>query len=199
MFVGPGFALMTGLLTLGGLGLSLSVDAFAAALGKGAQGGNPRFRDALRVGAVFGFFEAVTPAIGWAVGLVLSSWIAAIDHWIAFVLLGAVGCNMLWMAYRNQEEVEDAEPARRQGIARLALTALATSIDATAVGVSLAFLDVNILTACLVIGGVTTVVATAGVMVGRRLGVWLGRWAEVLGGVTLIAIGSIILYEHLSA
>jgi len=189
---------MTGILTLAGLGLSLSVDAFAAALGKGAKG-NPRFRDALRIGAVFGFFEAITPAIGWAVGLVLSSWIAAIDHWIAFVLLGAVGCNMLWMAYRNAPEDEGVEAAKQQGLGRIALTALATSIDATAVGVSLAFLNVNILTACVVIGGVTTVVATTGVMVGKRLGVWLGRWAEVLGGLTLIAIGTIILIEHLAA
>lgn len=188
---------MTGILTLGGLGLSLSVDAFAAAVGKGADGKSHRFRDALRVGAVFGVFEAVTPAIGWAVGLALASWIAQIDHWVAFVLLGGVGLNMLWQAYKAPAEAEDT-PAKN-GVGRLVLTALATSIDATAVGVSLAFMHVNILLACLIIGGVTTVVATIGVLVGKHAGPYLGRYAEVLGGLALITIGSVILYEHLSA
>lgn len=189
---------MTGIITLGGLGLSLSVDAFAAAIGKGANGNSPRFRDALRVGAVFGFFEAITPAIGWAVGLALASWIAQIDHWVAFVLLGGVGVNMLWQAYRAPGEGAAEAPAKA-GIARLVLTALATSIDATAVGVSLAFMHVNIIVACLIIGGVTTVVATAGVLIGGHAGPYLGRYAEVLGGVALIAIGGAILYQHLSA
>jgi len=190
---------MVGIITLGGLGLSLSVDAFAAAVGKGSQGDSPRFRDALRVGAIFGFFEAITPAIGWAVGLALSTWIAAVDHWVAFFLLGAVGGHMLWQASRAAPEPGDAAPAKRQGIGRLVVTALATSIDATAVGVTLAFLHVNILVACLVIGGITTVVATAGVTVGRHAGAYLGRYAEVLGGLTLILIGSVILLEHLTA
>ncbi|GAA0296037.1 manganese efflux pump MntP family protein [Sphingomonas oligophenolica] len=189
---------MVGIITLGGLGLSLSVDAFAAAVGKGSEGGSPRFRDALRIGAIFGFFEAITPAIGWAVGLALSTWIAAVDHWVAFVLLGAVGGHMLWQAYRAGPAPEDA-PAKKQGIGRLVVTALATSIDATAVGVTLAFLHVNILVACLVIGGITTVVATAGVTVGKHAGAYLGRYAEVLGGLTLITIGSVILFEHLTA
>lgn len=190
---------MVGIITLGGMGLSLSVDAFAAAVGKGSQGGSPRFRDALRVGAIFGFFEAITPAIGWAVGFALSAWIAAVDHWVAFVLLGIVGGHMLWQAWRAKPELDDAPPATRPGLGRLAVTALATSIDATAVGVTLAFLHVNILVACLVIGGITTVVATIGVTVGRHAGSYLGRYAEVLGGLTLITIGSIILFEHLSA
>lgn len=190
---------MVGIITLGGLGLSLSVDAFAAAVGKGSQGDSPRFRDALRVGAIFGFFEAITPAIGWAVGLALSTWIAAVDHWVAFFLLGAVGGHMLWQASRAAPEPEDAAPAKRQGIGRLVVTALATSIDATAVGVTLAFLHVNILVACLVIGAITTVVATAGVTLGKHAGAYLGRYAEVLGGLTLITIGSVILFEHLTA
>ncbi|MDB5706940.1 MAG: hypothetical protein JWN66_4056 [Sphingomonas bacterium] len=190
---------MVGIITLGGMGLSLSVDAFAAAVGKGSEGGSPRFRDALRVGAVFGFFEAITPAIGWAVGLALSSWIAAVDHWIAFILLGAVGGHMLWQAWRAAPKEEDSAPSARPGIARLMATALATSIDATAVGVTLAFLHVNILVACLVIGGITTIVATIGVRVGKHAGAYLGRYAEVLGGLTLIIIGSLILFEHLTA
>lgn len=89
---------MTGVLTLGALGASLSVDAFAAAIGKGATNQRNRWIDALRVGAVFGFFEAITPAIGWAIGLALSNWIAAVDHWIAFFLLLGVGGHMIHAA-----------------------------------------------------------------------------------------------------
>jgi putative Mn2+ efflux pump MntP len=194
---------MTGILTLGGLGLSLSVDAFAAAIGKGAESGagerSTRWRDALRIGVIFGFFEAITPAIGWAVGLVLSAWIAEVDHWVAFALLGGVGLHMLWQASRPAEETEADQPNKPHGLLSLAATAIATSIDATAVGVSLAFLDINIVTACLVIGGVTTVVATIGVLIGKHVGAFLGRYAEVLGGLTLIGIGSLILYTHLTA
>lgn len=189
---------MTGLLTLGALGASLSVDAFAAAVGKGASGARPRWRDALRVGAVFGFFEAITPAIGWIVGLALSAWIASVDHWVAFVLLVGVGFNMIRLAFKN-DDTGAGETVDHRGIAALVLTALATSIDATAVGVSLAMMDVNILLACLVIGGVTTVVATAGVMVGRHAGAYLGRYAEIAGGVALAVIGSSILFQHLTA
>ena len=191
---------MTGILTLGGLGLSLSVDAFAAAIGKGADGNSPRWRDALRVGIIFGFFEAITPAIGWAVGLVLSAWIAEVDHWVAFTLLGAVGLHMLWQASKAAEEADGEDrPNRPHGLLSLAATAIATSIDAAAVGVSLAFLNINIVTACLVIGGITTVVATIGVLIGKHVGAYLGRYAEVAGGITLIVIGSFILYTHLTA
>ena len=191
---------MSGILTLGGLGLSLSVDAFAAAVGKGADGNSTRWRDALRIGVIFGFFEAITPAIGWAVGLVLSAWIAEVDHWVAFILLGGVGLHMLWQASKPADHSDDAAPSgSRHGLLGLAATAIATSIDATAVGVSLAFLDINIVTACLVIGGITTVVATLGVLIGKHVGSFLGRYAEVVGGLTLIAIGSVILYTHLTA
>ena len=143
--------MMTGILTLGGLGLSLSVDAFAAAIGKGAESGagerSTRWRDALRIGVIFGFFEAITPAIGWAIGLVLSAWIAEVDHWVAFALLGGVGLHMLRQASRPAKETEADQPNKPHGLLSLAATAIATSIDATAVGVSLAFLDINIVTA----------------------------------------------------
>lgn len=191
---------MSGILTLGGLGLSLSVDAFAAAISKGADGNSTRWRDALRIGVIFGFFEAITPAVGWAIGLVLSAWIAEVDHWVAFFLLGGVGLHMLWQASKPAALANDADLSdTRHGLLGLAATALATSIDATAVGVSLAFLDINIVTACLVIGGITTVVATVGVLIGKHVGRFLGRYAEVVGGLTLIAIGSVILYTHLTA
>ncbi|WP_456304161.1 manganese efflux pump MntP [Acetobacter lambici] len=95
---------MTGFFTLGILGLSLSVDAFAAAVGKGATEQHARLNDAVRIGAVFGFFEAITPVIGWVLGLALSTWIAAVDHWIAFGLLLAIGGNMIRLALKNDDQ-----------------------------------------------------------------------------------------------
>lgn len=195
--------LMTGIFTLGVLGLSLSVDAFAAAVGKGAAVQSARLNDAVRIGAVFGFFEAITPVIGWVLGLALSTWIAAVDHWIAFGLLLAIGGNMIRLAFKgddnNAPEQTEAQARQARGVLGLVTTALATSIDATAVGVSLGVMQVNILAACLIIGGTTTVVATLGVIVGRHASVWIGRYAEILGGVALIGIGCSILYTHLTA
>jgi len=189
---------LTGIFTLGALGLSLSVDAFAAAVGKGAVMRRPRLSEALRIGMIFGLTEAISPAIGWAVGRALTGWIMAIGNWVAFALLLAVGGHMLWMALKGfrhgndaadeQEEAEEA-PKSRFGGARLLLTAVATSIDAMAVGVSLAVLDVGIGLACLVIGAVTTVIATCGVVIGRHAGERLGPLPELLGGGALIAIG----------
>jgi len=121
---------MTGLLTLGALGASLSVDAFAAAVGKGATNQRNRWRDALRVGAVFGFFEAITPAIGWAIGLALSTWIAAVDHWIAFFLLFGVGGHMIHAATKSDV---DAGQRAQTGVWRLVVTALATRAAITGV------------------------------------------------------------------
>ncbi|MBB2190186.1 manganese efflux pump [Gluconacetobacter azotocaptans] len=189
---------MTGVITLGALGAGLSVDAFAAAVGKGAATRRSAWIHALRVGAVFGVFEAITPAIGWSIGLALSNRIAAVDHWIAFFLLLGVGVHMIHAAMTN-EASQDASPDKTHTPLRLAATALATSIDATAVGVSLAVMQVNIVTACLVIGGVTTVVATLGVMLGRHASAYIGRYAEILGGVALIVVGASILYQHLTA
>jgi putative Mn2+ efflux pump MntP len=149
---------------------------------------------------VFGFFEAVTPAIGWLLGFLLNDWIASYDHWVAFGLLLAVGGYMLGEAIRGDAaegspEEADAKPS----YLRLAATAIATSIDAAAVGISLALMDVNIWVACLVIGGTTTLMATIGVMLGKHIGPYLGRYAGILGGLVLIAIGGSILAQHLSA
>jgi len=183
--------------TLTILGLSLSVDAFAAAMGKGAAADRPRFKDALKVGAYFGFFEAITPAFGWAMGLAVSSWFAAVDHWIAFGLLAAVGGNMIRQGLSTAAE-EEAPKKGQFGPMQLILTALATSIDATAVGVGLAVVDVNIVLACVIIGTVSGLVATTGVMIGKKAGPLLGRRAEILGGVALIGIGIKILIEHMA-
>lgn len=187
---------MPGILTLGALGASLSVDAFAAALGKGAQAPRTRWRDALRVGAVFGFFEALTPAAGWLLGYLVNDWIADWDHWVSFVLLAVIGGHMIVQSLRGVDAAEAAPAASETNYFRLMLTALATSIDAAAVGVTLALMDVNIAVACIVIGGVTCLVATGGVMLGKRVGPYLGNYAGIVGGVVLAGIGTAILLQH---
>lgn len=189
---------MAGILTLGALGASLSVDAFAASVGRGATQHKSRLVDAMRVGLVFGFFEALTPAIGYFLGYLLNGWIADYDHWVAFALLFAVGAYMIREAVLPHAPETETD-GRAVSIWRLAATAIATSIDAAAVGISLALMDVNLWVACLVIGGITTLVATGGMMLGRHVGPYLGRYAGILGGLVLVTIGGSILFQHLNA
>lgn len=180
------------------LAFAMSTDAFAAAVGKGSALLKPRWSEALRTGAIFGVIEALTPLAGWALGYAASDYVKAWDHWIAFVLLLVLGGRMLLGALKAADGEEKAKPARH-GFWLLVATGFATSIDAMAVGVGLAFLDVSITTVALAIGFATFAMVTLGVMVGRLLGSIAGRWAEAVGGVLLIGIGSVILYEHLSA
>ena len=180
------------------IGFAMSTDAFAAAVGKGAAMRRPRFRDALRAGLIFGIIEGVTPVIGWLLGRVALRYVEAFDHWIAFVLLLGLGLHMIINGVRPGDEAEDEDPDRHHGFWRLALTGFATSIDAMAVGVGLAFLDVHIGVMATVIGLCTLVMVTAGILLGRVLGQMAGKRAEIIGGVILIAIGGTILYEHLS-
>lgn len=180
------------------LGLAMSTDAFAAALGRGAGMVKPRFKDALRIGLVFGVLEGITPVIGWLLGSAASHFIEAWDHWIAFGLLVALGMHMIHKAL-----VADGEaPSDISGggsLLSVTVAGLATSIDAMAIGVGLAFVDVNIVTVAMVIGLCTFAMVTLGVMAGRVLGAVIGKRAEFAGGVILIAVGAIILYEHLTA
>ncbi|HZG18531.1 MAG TPA: manganese efflux pump MntP [Herbaspirillum sp.] len=178
------------------LALAMSTDAFAAAIGKGAAMQKPRFLQALRIGLLFGVIEAITPLIGWFAGSVATKWVSEWDHWIAFTLLLVLGARMIREGLSEDDEA-DAAP-QKQSVVMLALTAVATSIDAMAVGVGLAFIDVNILEAALLIGLATTTMVTIGVMVGRVLGHLIGKRAEIIGGVVLIGVGAAILYEHLS-
>lgn len=182
------------------LAFGMSVDAFAAAIGKGAALDRPRFGEALRTGVIFGSVEAITPVIGWAAGLAASTVVAAIDHWIAFAILALVGGRMLQAAIGRPAEPEapGAAPARprRHGFLVLLATAVGTSLDAMAVGVSLAFIDANITVAALAIGLATALMATIGMLLGRYLGSRFGRIAEAVGGVVLIGLGAKILLEH---
>jgi putative Mn2+ efflux pump MntP len=172
------------------LAFSMSADAFAAALGKGAVLQKPSWREALRTGLIFGGIETLTPVIGWGLGRAASRYIAAFDHWIAFGLLLVIGAKMLWDSVQRDDA--DEKPASH-GFWVLALTAVGTSIDALAVGVTLALLHANIIVNALAIGAATFTMTTIGVMTGRFLGGRFGRYAEGAGGVILIAIGAKIL------
>ena len=172
----------------------MSADAFAAACGKGAGLERPHWGEALRTGLIFGAIEAATPVIGWAVGRAVGGYIAAFDHWVAFAILLSIGAKMIWDAVRRHEE--DEKP-QSHGFWVLAATAVGTSIDALAVGVTLALIDASILVNALAIGAATFTMTTIGVMTGRMLGEKFGRYAEAAGGVILIAIGSRILAQHL--
>ena len=178
------------------IGFAMSTDAFAAAIGKGAAMRRPVFRDALRAGIIFGVIEAITPVIGWAAGLAAASYVAKWDHWIAVTLLSVLGLRMIWAGFGAPDAVDD-KPSRNS-FWTLAITGFATSIDAMAVGVGLAFINVNIAWTALAIGLATMTMVTLGVMVGRVLGAVIGKRAEILGGVVLIGIGFFILYEHLN-
>jgi putative Mn2+ efflux pump MntP len=175
------------------IAFSMSADAFAAALGKGATLDRPHLGEAIRTGLVFGIVEAITPVIGWAAGLAASAYITAFDHWIAFALLAVIGGKMIWDSVRRPVE---QKRQKRHSLGVLLITAIGTSIDAMAVGVTLAFLNVNIVVAAVAIGLATFVMTTIGVMVGRIIGGKLGRIAEGLGGLGLIVIGSKILIQH---
>lgn len=176
------------------LAFSMSADAFAVALCKGAAVQKPRLRDALRTGVIFGSVEAITPILGWLAGVAASRYVALYDHWVAFIILGAVGSKLLYESVFADDDVE--KPARH-GAGVLVLTAIGTSIDALAVGVTLAFLPVNIWLTAASIGAATTFMVTLGMLLGHRMGSRFGRVAEALGGIGLIAIGSHILLTHL--
>lgn len=178
------------------LALAMSTDAFAAAIGKGAALHKPKLSEALRTGLIFGVIESITPLIGWGIGSVATKYVAIWDHWIAFTLLLVLGLHMIYEGFQSPDPT-DNKPSQHSFIV-LAITALATSIDAMAVGVSLAFINVNIIITVAAIGLATFIMVTLGVMLGRMLGVLVGKRAEILGGVILIAIGSYILYEHTS-
>lgn len=177
------------------LAFSMSADAFAVAVAKGATLRKPRWRDALRSGAIFGIIEALTPIVGWCIGLVASRFIEAVDHWVAFTILGAVGGKLIWESF--SEESGDEEKPQRHSLGLLIITAIGTSIDAMAVGVTLAFVDANIWLSAAAIGGATCLMVTLGFMTGHYIGSKVGKYAERLGGVTLIAIGTHILLSHL--
>ena len=180
------------------IALSLALDAFAVAVSSGISVRGFGWRQALKMGCYFGFFQFSMPVLGWLLGSGLSSYIVAIDHWVAFGLLAIIGGRMIWEAAHKDCSVPDSGPSELSA-RRLVVLAVATSIDALAVGVSMAFMDVNILSSAAVIGVVALVLSMVGGLLGKRLGCIFQKRAEIVGGLVLIAIGGKILFEHLTA
>ncbi|WP_020209768.1 manganese efflux pump MntP family protein [Gilvimarinus chinensis] len=177
--------------------LAMSTDAFAAAIAKGAQMPKPQIGLAIKTGLLFGIIEGCTPLVGWLLGKAAVQWMAAWDHWIAFTLLGGLGIHMIIEGFNPPENNDKPEPAKTR-YWTLVITALATSIDAMAVGVGLAFVEVNILAAAAAIGFATFTMVTIGIMLGHAAGAFVGKKAEIGGGIILIVVGAHILYTHLS-
>ena len=174
------------------IAVSLSMDAFAVSICKGLSTGRPRLRHCLACGGWFGGFQALMPFLGWLLGVRFQGMIVSVDHWIAFFLLGLIGFNMVREARGG--EAEELDSSFRPG-AMLPL-AVATSIDALAVGVTFAFLQVVILPAVLFIGVTTFVLSAVGVKAGSVFGARYRSRAELAGGLVLIGMGIKILLEH---
>lgn len=174
------------------------MDAFAVSLASGATMKRLHLPNALKMGLFFGGFQAFMPVLGWAAGLSMKNFISAWDHWIAFVLLSAVGGKMVYEAFKLKEEEECGGPKTCPfDTGTLTVLALATSIDALAVGLTFSLLRVSIITPVLVIGLVTFLMSVAGVKIGSKGGHFFEHKMEAAGGFILIAIGLKILLKHL--
>lgn len=182
-----------GLIELFLIAVGLSMDAFAVSVCKGLAMPKCTFKKAAIVGLWFGGFQALMPAIGYVLGAQFQEAIASIDHWIAFVLLALIGGNMIHEALDNDEEEADAS----LNVKTMFLLAVATSIDALAIGITFAFLKVNIIPAVCFIGIVTFIISFAGVKIGNIFGARYKNKAEIVGGIILILLGLKILLEHL--
>jgi putative Mn2+ efflux pump MntP len=180
--------LLTILLTAFGL----SLDCFAVALAAGIPGGRKGLRAAARVALAFGAFQAGMPVLGWLAGESVTGYISGFDHWIAFFLLALVGVRMIREGVSPEQEVVSLETGA------LLILAVATSIDALAVGISLAFLGTGILIPCLLIGLLTFVVSFTGAILGGAASERWGKTMEILGGMVLMGIGIRILVAHMA-
>ncbi|MBI2328417.1 MAG: manganese efflux pump [Chloroflexi bacterium] len=176
------------------IAIGLSADCFAVALGGGSSNINHSWPRLLRVSFSFGLFQALMPLLGWLAGRTMVEFIADYDHWVAFALLAIVSVRMLWESFRP-EHSPGKEVDITKGLLLITLS-VATSIDALAVGLSFAFLKVNIAVASLTIGAVAFLVTTIGFLVGNRASKIIGKRAEALGGIILLAIAFRILLSH---
>lgn len=173
----------------------LSMDAFAVAIATSVALGKVSGRQLFRLSFHFGLFQAGMPALGWLAGTTIVGWVAGWDHWVAFGLLAFVGTKAIIGAFRKEEEGEAITDATK-GVMLIVLS-VATSIDAFAVGLSFAMLDMNIWFPCVCIGIITGMITLFGMLMGGRLGQRFGKRVEILGGLVLIGIGVKILLQHI--
>jgi putative Mn2+ efflux pump MntP len=175
------------------LAVGLSFDTFAVSVSCGIARKKIVFWEAIRIASVFAFFQASMPLIGWALGLSVKHYIEPIDHWIALALLTIIGVKMIAEAFEKHDEKKNFNPLDLRIMITLAI---ATSIDALAVGISFIALDVNILYAYFIIGFITFLVAMLGMLFGKNIGGIIGKRMEIIGGLILIGIGVKIAIEH---
>jgi putative Mn2+ efflux pump MntP len=186
-----------GLLTLVLLALGLSADAFAVAVTNGMCSDKVTKRHAVLTAFTFGFFQALMPVLGFTLGKTFSDIVCRYQHWIALLLLGAIGVNMLADTYKEWKSTETTcTNSNLFNAKNLIMQGIATSIDALAAGVSIAVLNINILFAALLIGLITFVLCTLGVYIGKKFGSLLGLRAKLVGGIVLIIIGLKIFVEN---
>ncbi len=176
------------------IALSLAMDAFAVSLAIGTTTLCNSRRARFRLSFHFGFFQFLMPILGWLAGSSIARYIANFDHWIAFALLAYIGSHMVRSGVKPEAKAFPSDPSRGKLLITLAI---ATSIDALAVGLSMAMLNVNIILPSIVIGVVASVLSVAGLFIGNKLGEKFGKTMEIIGGLTLIGIGVRVLIEHL--
>jgi putative Mn2+ efflux pump MntP len=178
------------------IALGLAMDAFAVALGVGTTRKEVWFRPGFRLSFHFGLFQFIMPIMGWTVGETIVRFVASWDHWLAFGLLAYVGGKMVKESFEEGAHHNGSDPTRKW---TLVMLSIATSIDALAVGLSLAMLHVQILYPSIVIGLVAAAMTALGLALGKRLGVQFGKRMELVGGLVLIGIGLRVLVSHLMA
>lgn len=174
------------------ISIGLAMDAFAVSICKGLSIKNLSIKKVLIIGMYFGIFQAVMPVIGFFLGKSFEGLVTSIDHWIAFAFLALIGINMIREVFKEDENVDDDISFKT-----MVVLAIATSIDALAVGITFAFLKTNILISILIIGVVTFIISVLGVIIGHKFGDKFEKKAQILGGVILIGMGIKILVEHL--
>ncbi len=176
------------------IAVGLAMDALAVSVSGGLALPKHHIRKSLKMAAFFGFFQAGMPVIGYYAAVGFRGYIESVDHWFAFGLLAFIGLKMIWEAFHG---VPESRKTNHFETRTLFLLAIATSIDAFAVGISFALLDIHLLTAVLMIGVTTFILSFIGVLIGCRVGCHFSQWADVTGGIILIGIGIHILIDHL--
>ncbi|MDD5361666.1 MAG: manganese efflux pump MntP family protein [Ignavibacteria bacterium] len=174
--------------------IGLAMDAFAVSIGSGTLSSMKDMRSKIRLAAHFGLFQFMMPVIGWYLGSTVQTYVEEFDHWIAFALLSYIGLKMIYESFRTEEHVRQ-NPSKGSN---LVILSVATSIDALAVGFTLAMLDVSIWYPSIIIGIVTAILSIIGIQLGSKLGLKFGKIMEFLGGIVLILIGIKILIDHIS-
>ena len=178
------------------IAIGLSMDAFAVSIANGITIKRGRIPNALKIAFSFGMFQAVMPVIGWLAGRTLVNFVSSVDHWIAFLLLSYIGWKMIYEAVKSGKCEKAAKECVGPDISQLFILSVATSIDALAVGITFAFLNISIVCPVIIIGLITFTFSFIGFFAGNRLGLLFGNKIEIFGGCILIGIGLKILIDH---